>query len=581
MKTYLILFIRTSVLMLVIFSCTKEIVTNDTDLTTVSNVQSDREIITLKSGVEVEKRGDLYILGGDIVLTNEQLKSLDELGGIFFSENNEPIDTVNAVLMPVISGMKYYFPNHTASDNNQVYNDIRTKAFGHYPTTVNSWSMVRYTLDPNLDYSKCLEINAAIAHIEANTNVRFYNATGEPTIFGGVLCSWVNFRDGGNVMNSYVGRIGGKQDINIAWWALYGNIMHEICHAVGLRHEHQRFDRDTYIDVNTSNIQSEYLSDFSKITSNYFAVGSFDFNSITLYSSDACAIDPNIYVMKRKDTGGGFIGQRTYLSTLDRSWINGIYIPYIARPDTWFDLAPTVYKSDNTVMNSLERENFIKSLNGGSLPPPIPSYQVTFNLNGAPGTPPSSQSVVWNNYATAPSDPQRTDYAFGGWYTTSACNGSPINFATYKITSNQTLYAKWTTTGIDVTVYNNSAIYDLNETDIVLTGKVGSTSIQFISTNTGTIYKGGVSSKKTGKNFTPSPGTGITNLSLNFIAFTTYGVSKQATITAVIDGGTGSVSKSVSIGPLTIYAIDVNLNPSSTTVPSSGRRELKIYVDVW
>ena len=60
-------------------------------------------------------------------------------------------------------------------------------------------------------------------------------------------------------------------------------------------------------------------------------------------------------------------------------------------------------------------------------------------------TPPVDQYILPNGYAIKPTpDPIRYGYIFGGWFTTSACSGSAINFPTYKITSDQTLYAKWT-----------------------------------------------------------------------------------------------------------------------------------------
>jgi len=443
MGKYLKNFVRITVLMLVIFSCTKEKVENEPSTPIASDVQSEREIITLKSGVEVEKRGDIYILGGDIVLTNEQLKSLDDLGGIFYSDDNEQIDTKDAIMAQTLTGMRHYFQNRTAKEDNQVYSNISTKAFGQYPTPYNLWAMVRYTLDANLSSSQLTAIRNAMTNIETNTNVRFYNATGEPTIVGGVPCDWVHFYNHGSVNNSYVGRIGGKQILNLSSGAVTSTVIHEICHALGLQHEHQRFDRDTYVNVNLSNVATSDQHNFTKITSNYYAVGSFDWNSIMLYNSFAFAVNPAIAVMTRKDNGNTF-WDATILSALDRSWINGLYLPYLARPDTWADLAPTVYKADNSIMTSLERENLIRSLNNGSLPPPIPTYQVSFDLNGASGTPPSNQTIVWGGYATKPSpNPIWSGCTFVDWYDNINCTGSAVNFSTYKITGIKTFYAKW------------------------------------------------------------------------------------------------------------------------------------------
>ena len=70
----------------------------------------------------------------------------------------------------------------------------------------------------------------------------------------------------------------------------------------------------------------------------------------------------------------------------------------------------------------------------------IDSYTVTFNSNG--GSAVSSQSVTYNGTATAPVAPTRTGYTFAGWYSNAALT-TAFSFST-RITSNITLYAKWT-----------------------------------------------------------------------------------------------------------------------------------------
>ncbi|GAA3413850.1 InlB B-repeat-containing protein [Paenibacillus hodogayensis] len=79
------------------------------------------------------------------------------------------------------------------------------------------------------------------------------------------------------------------------------------------------------------------------------------------------------------------------------------------------------------------------------------NYAVTFESNG--GTAVSSQTVGYNNKATAPANPTRTGYTFGGWYTDPEWT-KPFAFTT-AITGNTKLYAKWTLNNYTVTFESN------------------------------------------------------------------------------------------------------------------------------
>ena len=70
----------------------------------------------------------------------------------------------------------------------------------------------------------------------------------------------------------------------------------------------------------------------------------------------------------------------------------------------------------------------------------VTNHTVTFNSNG--GSFVASQTVVDGSKVTKPSDPTKTGYTFGGWYTNSACT-TAYSFDT-AVTADITLYAKWT-----------------------------------------------------------------------------------------------------------------------------------------
>lgn len=70
----------------------------------------------------------------------------------------------------------------------------------------------------------------------------------------------------------------------------------------------------------------------------------------------------------------------------------------------------------------------------------INSYSVSFNSNG--GSAVVNQPVEYNGKATAPATPMKNGYTFVGWYKDAVLN-TPYDFET-QVTSNFTLYAKWT-----------------------------------------------------------------------------------------------------------------------------------------
>ena len=67
---------------------------------------------------------------------------------------------------------------------------------------------------------------------------------------------------------------------------------------------------------------------------------------------------------------------------------------------------------------------------------------VTFDANGH-GTAPAKQIVASGSPVTRPADPSAAGYTFGGWYKEPECTTAWV-FETDTVTSNFTLYAKWT-----------------------------------------------------------------------------------------------------------------------------------------
>ncbi len=70
-------------------------------------------------------------------------------------------------------------------------------------------------------------------------------------------------------------------------------IAHELGHAMGFIHEHQRPDRDSYVTIDTTNVRSNAMGNFNRVTSLIDRQTPYDFSSIMHYTANAFAIDPS------------------------------------------------------------------------------------------------------------------------------------------------------------------------------------------------------------------------------------------------------------------------------------------------
>ena len=104
--------------------------------------------------------------------------------------------------------------------------------------------IIPYYIEPN--HPKTSEINRAINSLNRNTKLRFRPTTN----FGSNFITTPPYGD------SYPVLIGAGCD--------RGVIIHELLHAAGLLHEQSRSDRDNYVIINWSNIQSSYKDDYEK-----------------------------------------------------------------------------------------------------------------------------------------------------------------------------------------------------------------------------------------------------------------------------------------------------------------------------
>lgn len=111
---------------------------------------------------------------------------------------------------------------------------------------------------------------------------------------------------------------------------------HEVGHALGRFHEHQRHDRDTHVAIHQQNYSGpQFLVDFGIAPPGAGYWGPFDFDSIMMYractfsacSSCNCA-DPNCFVIEALPPNQAHqctMGSATTLSPVDRLSTRGLY----------------------------------------------------------------------------------------------------------------------------------------------------------------------------------------------------------------------------------------------------------------
>ncbi|XP_054711653.1 astacin-like metalloprotease toxin 5 [Uloborus diversus] len=178
--------------------------------------------------------------------------------------------------------------------------------------------VVPYVIMSDVEHLRT-SIQSAMRHIEQNSCVRFVQRSNQQDyikIFSHTGCY------------SHWGRIGGEQLLSLAGGCEpFGTIVHELLHAIGFEHEHNRSDRDDYLTVNWQNIEEKWFYAFRKLAPNENRLlTGFDFSSIMLYGSNSFAKQWGKYSMVGKD---GRVLQEVYdkkaMSQSDADRIRKLY----------------------------------------------------------------------------------------------------------------------------------------------------------------------------------------------------------------------------------------------------------------
>ncbi|KAL9973967.1 hypothetical protein ACROYT_G020494 [Oculina patagonica] len=193
--------------------------------------------------------------------------------------------------------------------------------FGRGSTKDRQWpgGVIPYEIDATLSGTERARI-AVLSGMEewtTKTCIRFKKRTDET--------DYVRFRLGIGC-SSYVGRNGGRQDINLAEGCWYrGIVAHEIGHALGFYHEQSRPDRDDHVTIVWDNIIEKMKFNFNKYNKETIdSLGTeYDYDSVMHYGSTAFSKNGKPTIVATKP--GVLFGQRKAISTTDALQMNLLY----------------------------------------------------------------------------------------------------------------------------------------------------------------------------------------------------------------------------------------------------------------
>jgi hypothetical protein len=178
------------------------------------------------------------------------------------------------------------------------------------------YGVVYYEIDPSLPNPG--RVTAGIALIEEQqVGVYFYPRTGQ--------ADYLRFVPSAGCA-SYVGRIGGMQEVYLADGCSAGNAAHEVLHALGMWHEQSRCDRDGYVEVLWGNVEPGREFNFDQKCDGSSDIDAYAEGSIMHYHPLSFSANGQPTLRSRRGLDAR-MGQRAELGPTDVATLRALYAP--------------------------------------------------------------------------------------------------------------------------------------------------------------------------------------------------------------------------------------------------------------
>ncbi|ELT97502.1 hypothetical protein CAPTEDRAFT_221461 [Capitella teleta] len=181
---------------------------------------------------------------------------------------------------------------------------------------------IYYKFDGTHNEQEMGKVRSAFEHWQESTCLRFF----EVPEYAPIYQSHIRVTRASKGCYSFLGKVFSRgQPLNLAssCFLRFGVPLHEIGHTLGFYHEHQRADRDEWIDLLEDNIDV-YNSQFWKVDTEDYGVP-YDYTSVMHYSSKTGSYQSKHTMVAKDPLYTKSMGQRTGLSYLDIKLANLAY----------------------------------------------------------------------------------------------------------------------------------------------------------------------------------------------------------------------------------------------------------------